>query len=315
MSEYAGNLVASLRDGARMNPNEAARAALPLVQTLVGEHVRGLVRGSLDPAYVAPEVSAGKPPTTATDVWSVGALLFHAIAGHPPYELSPQQPARLRRAGWLGPLVEMALATDPAERPHMAEVADYLQARQATEPEPTLPEALAESADVAMDEPAPRRRTAMLVLVLAALVVTLGIVAVVLVVGRHTDRAPVTEAQPPAASSSPHPTASPSPHPRQPARPSAQELTTFARRYVATASSQPTAGFGMLTAAYQRQSPRYVQFWSAVDAPQIVRVAARPAAMAVTYTYRYRLAGRTHVETVTLDLVRHGGRLLIAGAR
>lgn len=300
-----------------MSPNEAARAALPLVRTLVDEHLRGAVRGSLDPAYVAPEVSAGQPPTTATDVWSVGALLFHAIAGHPPYELSPQQPARLRRAGWLGPLVEMALATDPAERPRMAEVADYLQARQTTGPEPTIPEALAESADVAMDEPAPRRRTAMLVLVLAALVVTLGIVAVVLVLGHRTNESPLTQARPPAASTTRHASSEPtaSGRPRRPARPSAHELTSFARHYVATASSQPSAGFGLLTAAYQRQSPRYVQFWSALDAPQIVRVSARPAAMSVTYTYRYRLAGRPHLETVTLDLVRRHGRLLIAGAR
>ncbi|GAB3868301.1 hypothetical protein GCM10028801_44020 [Nocardioides maradonensis] len=319
MSEYAGNLVASLHGGARMSPNEAARAALPLVQTLVGEHVRGLVPGSLDPAYVAPEVSAGKAPTTATDVWSVGALLFHAIAGHPPYELSAQQPARLRRAGWLGPLVEMMLATDPAERPHMAEVADYLQARQASEPEPTIPEALAESAEVAMDEPPPRRRTAMLVLVLAALVVTLGIVAVVLVLGHRTGPHTPAAAPPPLV-----PTSSPATTSTQPTtppkrarhtRPSARELAAFARRYVTTASSEPSTGFGMLTAAYQRESPRYVQFWSAVDAPQVVRVAARPATMSVTYTYRYRLGGRTHVETVTLDLVRRGGRLLIAGAR
>lgn len=316
MSEYAGNLVASLHDGARMSPNEAARAVLPLVQTLVGEHVRGLVRGSLDPAYVAPEVSAGKPPTTATDVWSVGALLFHAIAGHPPYELSTQQPARLRRAGWLGPLVEMALASDPAERPHMAEVAEYLQARQISEPEPTIPEVLAESAEVAMGEPAPQRRTAMLVLLLAALVVTLGIVAVVLVLGRSTDRPALTSAQPQATSTGPtlSARASSSPRPRRDARPSVHDLTAFARHYVATASSEPSAGFGMLTPAYGRQSPRYVQFWSAVDAPQILRVAARPAAMTVTYTYRYEIAGRSHVETVTLDLVRRRGRLLIAGA-
>ncbi|HWU20619.1 MAG TPA: hypothetical protein VN088_03785, partial [Nocardioides sp.] len=189
MSEYAGNLADSLRAGAQLAPDEAARAVVPLAEALAAEHASGLVRGSLDPAYVAPEVSAGRPPSRASDVWSVGALLFHAMAGHGPFKHSTETPARLRRAGWLGPMVEMALSPDPEDRPSMAEVAAYLRAQMApsSEPEPTIPVVLAESADIALDgAPAPRR-TAMLVVVLAALVVTLGIVAVVLALGRHTD--------------------------------------------------------------------------------------------------------------------------------
>jgi hypothetical protein len=74
----------------------------------------------------------------------------------------------------------------------------------------------------------------------------------------------------------------------------------------------------MLTGGYQRQSPRYQEFWSSVQGARITSVHADPRAMTVTYTYTYTLTSGpqrgSRTETVTLDLVRHGGRLLIAGA-
>ena len=45
----------------------------------------GLVTGS--PAYLAPEVASGQLATPASDVWSLGATLFHALTGRPPYEV------------------------------------------------------------------------------------------------------------------------------------------------------------------------------------------------------------------------------------
>jgi serine/threonine protein kinase len=44
----------------------------------------GLVLGT--PAYIAPEVAAGEPVTNAADLWSLGATLFAAVTGHPPYD-------------------------------------------------------------------------------------------------------------------------------------------------------------------------------------------------------------------------------------
>ena len=44
----------------------------------------GTVTGS--PAFTAPEVLAGDPPTSASDVYSLGATLFCAITGHAPFE-------------------------------------------------------------------------------------------------------------------------------------------------------------------------------------------------------------------------------------
>ncbi|MBY6412304.1 protein kinase [Rhodococcus sp. BP-252] len=48
------------------------------------ETTSGAVTGS--PAYTAPEVLAGNPPTVAADVYSLGATLFSALTGHAAFE-------------------------------------------------------------------------------------------------------------------------------------------------------------------------------------------------------------------------------------
>lgn len=45
----------------------------------------GLVLGS--PAYIAPEVAAGQPVTPKADLWGLGATLFAAVEGRPPYDV------------------------------------------------------------------------------------------------------------------------------------------------------------------------------------------------------------------------------------
>jgi len=95
----------------------------------------GLVTGS--PAYLAPEVASGATATEASDVWSLGASLFHALSGHPPYDTSEnlmgalyrivhEDPPRLDDAGWLAPVLEHTMTRDPAERWSMAQVRDFL---------------------------------------------------------------------------------------------------------------------------------------------------------------------------------------------
>src|SRR4051794_24592199 len=97
----------------------------------------GLVTGS--PAYLAPEVASGQQATDASDVWSLGATLFHALAGHPPYEVGNnlmgalyrivhEDPPRLDHAGWLTPVLLATMATEPADRWSMARVRDFLAA-------------------------------------------------------------------------------------------------------------------------------------------------------------------------------------------
>ncbi len=95
----------------------------------------GLVTGS--PAYLAPEVASGGSATDASDVWSLGASLYHALTGHPPYEVTDnvlgalfrivhEEPPRVPEPGWLGPVLEATMHRDPASRWSMAQVRDFL---------------------------------------------------------------------------------------------------------------------------------------------------------------------------------------------
>ena len=52
----------------------------------------GLVTGS--PAYLAPEVASGATATEASDVWSLGATLYHPLAGRPPYDVQREPDGR-----------------------------------------------------------------------------------------------------------------------------------------------------------------------------------------------------------------------------
>ncbi len=100
----------------------------------------GLMTGS--PAYLAPEVASGSPATAASDVWALGATLYHALSGEPPYDardnvmgalyrIVNDEPPRPHEAGWLTPVLERTMAKDPAERWSMAEVRDRLLRRDA----------------------------------------------------------------------------------------------------------------------------------------------------------------------------------------
>jgi len=315
----------------------------------------GLVTGS--PAYLSPEVASGASATTASDVWSLGATMFHALAGRPPYDVGDnvlggmykivnEEPPRLRDAGWLAPLLEMTMTRDPAQRPTMADVRDYLHARPGVRPEPavdrtpTRESPAVDSATASMaavpppppapprsdDPPAPtrsdaertdrRRRVGMLAVVAAALAAVAAVIGVVMVIASGgDDEAPlagdVTSASEEQQNSPTDPTTS-----EEPEQPTAAELEDFATSYVRTASQDPGAGFAQLTAAYQRQSPDYRRFWGRMSNPEILRVSADPEAMTVTYRYKYEFPGvGNRTETVTLELVQRGDRILISGAR
>ncbi|HEY0475674.1 MAG TPA: serine/threonine-protein kinase [Kribbella sp.] len=85
------------------------------------------------PAHLSPEVANGEEPTPASDVFSLGAVLYNAVEGHSPFGTDPNplavlrkaargEIAPMRRAGELAPLITGMLRVDPAARPTAVQV-------------------------------------------------------------------------------------------------------------------------------------------------------------------------------------------------
>ncbi len=94
----------------------------------------GLISGTA--AYLAPEVARGADPTPAADVFSLGATLFHALEGEPPYgsgnplkvlyAAANGQLSEPRNAGPATDLLLELLDPKPENRPTMREARDRL---------------------------------------------------------------------------------------------------------------------------------------------------------------------------------------------
>jgi hypothetical protein len=94
----------------------------------------GLVVGS--PAYMAPEQVEGGPVGPAADLWALGATLWFAVEGEPPFgggefqtlsAIVAGEPRRARRLGPLAPVLDRLLTKDPARRPTPGELRPLLQ--------------------------------------------------------------------------------------------------------------------------------------------------------------------------------------------
>jgi hypothetical protein len=167
----------------------------------------GMIAGT--PAFLAPEVARGQDPTSKSDVFALGATLYAAVEGEPPFGLDDNPYALLHKvatgqvrppqqAGPLTALLMRLLANDPVDRPTASEAREALAAiaaggsaagLAATTP-PAAPATVVESppaaagprtltdlpaAAAAPATPKRRRSVPVLVAVLALLVVGTGV--------------------------------------------------------------------------------------------------------------------------------------------
>jgi serine/threonine protein kinase len=181
----ARSLFDEVRDRGPLDPRRAARLGLDLVDALAAAHRAGVLHRDVKPAnvllgwdgrvvltdfglatstgdsmmtragvmlgspsYLAPERALDEPATAAADLWSLGATLYTAVEGHPPYErsspmatlaaLMADPPAPPTRAGILEPVLEALLERDPAVRITAEEVTELLR-HVLSEPGPESP--------------------------------------------------------------------------------------------------------------------------------------------------------------------------------
>ncbi|MGI8680348.1 MAG: serine/threonine-protein kinase [Jatrophihabitans sp.] len=235
----------------------------------------GMVTGT--PAFLAPEVARGDDSSAASDVFSLGATLYAALEGSPPFGTETNPMAMLhsvasgriippRRSGALTPVLTRMLAAAPADRPTMDEVAGPLAAVHAAPADPAAaatteqiatPVAVPPTTTVTLpasgDAPPPhrpqrRRRTGAIIAVVAAVVIlaALGTVLATQLGGSNGGQQAATSHSPSVSSSpiSRTPTnRSTSPTSRQP---SSSSGSSTAPSTSASASSSAT---GPLTAS------------------------------------------------------------------
>jgi eukaryotic-like serine/threonine-protein kinase len=137
-----------------VKPSNIIMAGRPrLIDLSVARRMRQL--GALDAPvgtdpYMAPEqceVARFAALGPATDVWGLGATVFEALAGRPPFAPDGERFPQLRAApgplprhvpGPLATLVRDCLAPRPADRPSLAELDERLQALVEHLPAPRL---------------------------------------------------------------------------------------------------------------------------------------------------------------------------------
>jgi hypothetical protein len=177
------------------------------------------------PAYLAPEIAHGAEPTPASDVFSLGATLYAATEGTPPFGRAPNVLALLhtvaggqinppQRSGPLTDVLIALLTTDPHTRPTATQAHDLLAAADAsaalvTAPiEPAVPPTQARVAPAAGRSHRPMAAAGVLVVALIA--------AGLWLLGSHNGITPFQEQAPADGNAPKHSTRSSGPAPVTP---------------------------------------------------------------------------------------------------
>jgi eukaryotic-like serine/threonine-protein kinase len=124
---------------------------------------QGALIGS--PSYMAPERANGEEPRPPVDLWSLGATLYAAVEGRPPFDkgepmatllsVVSEPPAPMLRAGPLEPVLRGLLTKDPAQRSTTSQAARQLTALHSS---PALPSSAPPPPPAATPAPPPRER-------------------------------------------------------------------------------------------------------------------------------------------------------------
>jgi serine/threonine protein kinase len=289
----------------------------------------GMVTGS--PAYLAPEVAAGARGDKASDVWSLGATLFHVLDGRPPYDLGDnvigglyrivhEEPPRPADAGWLTPLLEATMVRDPSRRWSMEQVHAYLDsgtvpppvsndtATQVLPPVRTapLPPAAAPAPAPAAPVTRSRRTPSKLWLLAIALVLLVAVGGYVLLSNTGSGSNGAAKGPTAKASGTPHAKAS---------KPTAEGMESFIRDYVSTVSTDPSKSWLMLTPKFQQESggfEKYQRFWDPATNGHVLSISTDPKNLTVSYQVHFDNFDNGPGPTV-LDLKYEDGKYLIDG--
>lgn len=149
----------------------------------------GMIMGS--PAYMAPEQANSQPSTPASDLWSLGATLYAAVEGRPPFEgpdvmatlaaLLTRDPQPPQRAGGLTELLSALLRKDPNQRPTADQVVAFLSGGTDVR---TMPVSAAAMASDAGTRKVPRRT---MLLAAGGALAAIGIPSAIWFLNRDTD--------------------------------------------------------------------------------------------------------------------------------
>lgn len=297
----------------------------------------GLVTGS--PAYLAPEVASGSSATAASDVWSLGATLYHAVTGKPPYDVGDnligalykivhEDPPRLPDDHPMAGLLTVMMHHDTEARWPMPRVRDELariaRGQRSTVVPAPAPTPVRETTDVLppvqapVTSPSSRHGARWGWLAAAAVLAVAAVVTAYVWAGRGTPEALPDDQQSRTQETSQAPASSDgNSSPPVTAEDTREQMDAFITSYLATVTSEPRAAFAQLTPEFQEASggfEGYMGWWGKVESASLAEVASDPSDLTVGYTVDYVMkSGARSTQRVRLQLERLDDRLLIAG--